>query len=127
MTGIDTVEKNSGFNSILGFGNQAFTVIILLLVAGISAHISYGYSTKRARELFIALILILIVGCQFYHLIFAALYVPATQFHIFNVYRYNYSIYNTYTYSYFKTIYHINIYIHLYHSYNHNNNYYYII
>jgi len=83
--GVDTIEKHSGFNSILGFGDQAFTVIILVLVAGISSHISYGYSTRRARELFIALILVLLVGCQFYHLIFAALYVPATQFSIFNV------------------------------------------
>jgi len=82
---MDTIEKHSGFNTILGFGNQAFTVIILLVVAGISAHISFGYSTRRAREMFIALILILLVGCQFYHLIFAALYVPATQFSIFNV------------------------------------------
>ena len=82
---MDTIEKHSGFNTILGFGNQAFTVIILLVVAGISAHISFGYSTRRAREMFIALILILLVGCQFYHLIFAAVYVPATQFSIFNV------------------------------------------
>lgn len=79
------MDKHSGFTTILGFGNQAFTVIILVLIAGISAHISYGYSTRRAREMFIALILILIVGCQFYHLIFAALYVPATQFKVFNV------------------------------------------
>jgi len=67
-----------------GFGNQLFTAIILVLSAGISTHICYGYGTKKAKEAFAALILLLLLGTQFYHLIYAANYVPATRFYVFN-------------------------------------------
>lgn len=72
------------FDDILGFGRQCFTVLVLLISAGISAHICYGYGTKRTKEAFISLILILIVGVQMYHLINAATYIPATRFYTFN-------------------------------------------
>jgi len=72
------------FDSMKGFGNQLFTAIILVLSAGISTHICYGYGTKKAKEAFAALILLLLLGTQFYHLIYAANYVPATRFYVFN-------------------------------------------
>jgi hypothetical protein len=79
------MTENSGFDNILGFGDQAFTTIVLVLTAGISAHICYGYGTKKAKELFIGLILLLMVSVQLYHLVMAAVYMPATRFYVYNV------------------------------------------
>mmetsp|Transcript_6659 Transcript_6659/g.14572 ORF Transcript_6659/g.14572 Transcript_6659/m.14572 type:complete len:234 (-) Transcript_6659:2316-3017(-) len=72
------------FNNIIGFGTQIFTAIVLLLSAGISAHMCYGFGTRKGREAFIGLILLLMVGTQVYHLIDASLYVPATRFYVYN-------------------------------------------
>lgn len=73
------------FNSIQGFGDQLFSVIVLVIAAGISSHFCFGYGTKKAKETFIALILVLIVGTQLFHLINAATYVPASKFFVFDV------------------------------------------
>lgn len=55
-----------------------------MLCAGISSHLCFGYSTKKSRETFIGLILLLIIGFQFFHFVRAALYVPASRFFVFN-------------------------------------------
>jgi hypothetical protein len=73
------------FDTIKGFGDQLFAVIVLVVSAGISSHFCFGYGSKKAKEVFIALILVLIVGTQFYHLIQAATYVPASKFYVFDV------------------------------------------
>jgi hypothetical protein len=73
------------FNNIQGFGDQLFTVIVLLVSAGISSHICYGYGTRKAKEAFVGLILVLMVGTQFYHLINAVTFVPASKFQVYNV------------------------------------------
>lgn len=52
------------FDTILGFGNQTFAVLFLVVSAGISAHISYGFGTRRAKEMFVGLILLLLVSVQ---------------------------------------------------------------
>lgn len=72
------------FNTIMGFADQAFTCIVLLLAAGVASHIAFGFGTKKAREMFVALILLLIVGTQLFHLINAATYIPATRFYVWN-------------------------------------------
>lgn len=74
----------AAFNTIMGFGDQAFTMIVLLLSAGLSSHIAFGYGTKKAREMFLGLVLLLMVGVQLFHLINAAVYVPATRFYTWN-------------------------------------------
>ena len=61
-----------------------FSAIILVLCAGISSHLCFGYSTKKSREAFIGLILLIMMGFQLFHLLRAALYVPASQFSVFN-------------------------------------------
>jgi len=72
------------FSNILEFGDQAFTTIVLVLAAGIGSSIAFGYGTRKGRECFLALILSLLVGVQLYHLIFAAMYIPASRFQIMN-------------------------------------------
>jgi hypothetical protein len=67
-----------------GFDEHVFSAIILALGAAVSVHICHGYGTRMARESFIGLILLLIVGFQMYHLIRAALFVPATRFFVYN-------------------------------------------
>jgi hypothetical protein len=89
------MTENSGFDNILGFGDQAFTTIVLVLTAGISAHICYGYGTKKAKELFIGLILLLMVSVQLYHLVMAAVYMPATRFYVYNVSKFRRVIFRT--------------------------------
>lgn len=69
---------------MIDFGDHVFGAIVLVLCAGISSHLCFGYSTKKSRETFILLILLLIIGFQFFHIIRAALYIPATRFFVFN-------------------------------------------
>lgn len=73
------------FDNILGFGDQLFTVIVLVITAGISSHICFGFGTRKAKETFVGLILVLMVGTQFYHLINAATHIPANSPYTFNV------------------------------------------
>ena len=73
------------FTTFAGFGDQVFTALVLILSAGITAQICHGYGTRKAKETFIGLILLLMVGVAFYNLINAAIFVPASQFHIYNV------------------------------------------
>jgi len=62
--------------------NEIFTVIVLILSAAVSSFIAHGYGTRRAKEMFALLVLLLMVGCQLFHLINASLYIPATRFFI---------------------------------------------
>ena len=73
------------FDNILGFGDQLFTVIVLVITAGISSHICFGFGTRKAKETFVGLILVLMVGTQFYHLISAVTHIPASKPYNFNV------------------------------------------
>ena len=75
------------FDSMKGFGDQLFTVIVLLVSVGVSSHMCFGFGSKKAKEVLIGLILMLIIGTQFYHLINAAIYVPATPFYTYDVRR----------------------------------------
>jgi len=81
-----TYDDYSGtqFSTILGFSDQIFTGIVLLLAAGISSHLRYGIGTKKAKEMLLFLILCLMVGLQLYHLVFAAIHVPADKFHVWS-------------------------------------------
>jgi hypothetical protein len=73
------------FNSILGFGDQTFTTIVLLLSAAITSHYVHGWGTRKGRDLFIVLVLLLILAVQYTHLIRAATYIPANRFYVWNV------------------------------------------
>jgi hypothetical protein len=77
-------DNLSSFTSIFGFGNHLVTMLVLVLSAGISSYIRYGYGTRKAREMFISLILVIIVGVQFYHLVFAAINIPANKYMVYN-------------------------------------------
>ena len=68
----------------MGWEEQIFTVLVLLLSAGVSSHIAHGYGTRKSRELFASLVLAIIVGGQLYHLIQAVIYIPATRFYVWN-------------------------------------------
>jgi hypothetical protein len=73
------------FYSIRSFGDQVFMAIFLVLVAGVSSSICYGGGTKRAREAFIAVILLIVMVVQVYHLIGAVNFIPASRFYVYNV------------------------------------------
>ncbi len=73
------------FNSILGFSDQAFSVLLLCIISIVTTYIWHGASTQKSKESFVALLLILIIGAQIYHLIYAAISVPADQFFVFDV------------------------------------------
>ena len=72
------------FEIWLDLGQHVFSAIVLVLTAGISSHLCFGYSSKKSRETFIGLILMIMMAFQAYHLILAALYVPATRFFVLN-------------------------------------------
>lgn len=75
----------STFTDIQGFGDQLFTVIVLVVCAGITSHMCFGFGTRKAKETFVALILVLIVGTQFFHLINAVTYIPVNKNYMFDV------------------------------------------
>lgn len=66
----------------MGWGEQGFTFLVLVLSAGVSTHIVHGLGTKRARELFAMLVLCIIIGVQMFHLVHAVTYIPATRFFV---------------------------------------------
>ena len=68
----------------LDLSQHVFSAIVLVLAAGISSHLCFGYSSKKSRETFICLILMIMMAFQAYHLIRAALYIPATRFFVLN-------------------------------------------
>lgn len=73
------------FENSLEFGERLFAALVIVLCAGVSVHICVGFGSKKAKDTFIALILLTLVGVQMYHLIFAATFVPASRFYTFNV------------------------------------------
>lgn len=77
--------ESTTFDSLFGLGNQLFSGIILFVSAGVCAHICYGYGTKKAKDMFAGLILLTMACIQLYHLINAAIYMPATRFYTYNV------------------------------------------
>ena len=77
--------ESTSFHNFLGFGDQLFTFIVLVLTAGVTSHIIYGYGTKKAKELFVGLVLFTMACIQLYHLTNAAMYKPATRFYTWDV------------------------------------------
>mmetsp|Transcript_17652 Transcript_17652/g.24241 ORF Transcript_17652/g.24241 Transcript_17652/m.24241 type:complete len:234 (+) Transcript_17652:21-722(+) len=71
------------FTNLPEFGDILLSSLFLLLCAAISVHICFGAGTKNAREALIGSFVALIFAVQLYHLIQAAVYVPATKFFIF--------------------------------------------
>lgn len=82
------------FSTIFGLGYNIFITLVLLLIAGITAHLCYGYGTYKAKETYIMLILLLMIGTQMYYLINAATYIPASRFYTYNVRSFILSIKN---------------------------------
>ena len=68
----------------MGWGENIFSALCLLVSAGVTSHLAFGFGTRRAKELFAALVLALIVGAQYFHLVYAATYIPATRFYTWN-------------------------------------------
>jgi hypothetical protein len=68
----------------MSWGEQIFTLLVLVISAGICTHIVHGFGTKKARDMFVMLILLIIVCGQLFHLVHAATYIPATRFFIWN-------------------------------------------
>lgn len=66
----------------MGLAEQVFTFLILVLSAGVCAHITHGFGTKKARELFAGLVLLIIISVQMFHLTHAATYIPASRFFV---------------------------------------------
>jgi len=52
------------FDTIIGFSNQLLSAVTLIICAGITSHIIHGYGTRKSKETFIGLILLLAAGCQ---------------------------------------------------------------
>ena len=65
----------------MGLAEELFTLLVMVVSAGVTTHIAHGFSTKKARELFVALVLFIIVGVQMFHLVYAVTYIPATRFY----------------------------------------------
>lgn len=72
------------FDDMKGFADQLFTAVVLIVCAGISAHICHGYGTRRAKETFIGLVLFLAVGTQMFHIINASININSNKFHLYN-------------------------------------------
>lgn len=52
------------FDTIIGFSNQLLSAIVLVLCAGVTSHIIHGYGTKKSKDTFVGLVLLLAAGCQ---------------------------------------------------------------
>jgi len=72
------------FDSAETFGVETFTAIVLLTSAALSAHIMYGWGTRKAREAFVGLVLLMMFFYQLYYLVLASQYIPADSTYMFN-------------------------------------------
>lgn len=72
------------FDDIFGFGRQFFTALVLILSAGVSVHICYGYGSRKARECFIFLLLLMAVSIQYFYVIQVSTYLPAGRFYTYD-------------------------------------------
>jgi hypothetical protein len=73
------------FETFAEFNEIIACSLFLILCTAVSVHICVGYGTKSAKETMIWSLIILLAAVQLYHLIDAALYVPATKFYIYKV------------------------------------------
>lgn len=75
------------FNNIDAFGRQLFLSLFLIVCCIVAAHLCFGYDTRRAKEAFVIMILLLMIGVQYYFLVDTVSYVPATRFFVYNVFN----------------------------------------
>lgn len=73
------------FDTITGFGDQLFTSIFLIVALIITSHIFFGFDTKKSKEAFIILFLLLLVAVQYYHLLKVSTFIPASRFFTYDV------------------------------------------
>ena len=57
------------------FDNWIFAALILIISAGITAHIIHGYGSHKWKDTFIGLILLIMVVIQLYQLLIASMHV----------------------------------------------------
>mmetsp|Transcript_8655 Transcript_8655/g.14681 ORF Transcript_8655/g.14681 Transcript_8655/m.14681 type:complete len:215 (-) Transcript_8655:145-789(-) len=62
--------------NMLDFSQSVFSAVVLIVSAGVTAHMFHGYSNKKWRSTFIGLVLLLLMATQVYYLLQAALHVP---------------------------------------------------
>lgn len=58
-----------GISTILDVGEAMFTALALTVGAGVSAHICFGYGTRKWKDSFIGLICALILAVQVYYVV----------------------------------------------------------
>jgi hypothetical protein len=73
------------FENFADFSEIILYSLVLIFCTTISIHICVGNGTKSAKETMMWALILLLVAVQLYHLIDAALYVPATKFFIYKV------------------------------------------
>jgi hypothetical protein len=67
------------------FAFDTFAVLALLLGLCVYALFSNGYRTTSTKAGFIGSLLFIMIIVQFYHLLQASLYIPATRFFVYDV------------------------------------------
>lgn len=73
------------FYTLPQLSDVLFCTIILLVCTGISVHICVGNGTRIGKQYLLGTFSAIICAVQLYHLINAALYVPATKHFIYKV------------------------------------------
>jgi hypothetical protein len=63
-------------SNILDFSQTLLSALILIISAGVTAHIFHGYNNKKWRTSFIGLLLLMLICTQVYYLMRAVLYIP---------------------------------------------------
>lgn len=63
-------------SNILDFSQTIFSGLVLIISAGLTAHIFHGYNSKKWRTTFIGLLLVLLIGTQGFFLLRAMLHIP---------------------------------------------------
>jgi membrane protein YdbS with pleckstrin-like domain len=61
---VDSIHIIEPMMTIIDISELIFSSIVMLIAAGITAHIFHGFGTKRWRETFVGLVLLLIVCTQ---------------------------------------------------------------
>lgn len=65
--------------------DSALRTLVLLVAIILSSHLVFGFGTRKARELFIGLLLFTMISVQYYYLAQAVMHVPASRFYVYDV------------------------------------------
>ena len=73
------------YDTIFGPGNHVFGALVLILCLALSSYRVARSSSFNVRDVFVASLLLLMIGYQYYWLVEVSTYIPSSKFYMYDV------------------------------------------